>query len=301
MKHRPGFKGIISDLGGPTANMFHMKCNSEAANKICRRVSCLHPVRCKHYGTNHKPYIKLLRQVRSLPGIRHVFINSGIRYDLAALDAEFVEELATHHVQGQLSVAPEHASTEALHYMKKPEISHFTDFMERFKAANKAAGKDQYLVPYFQCAHPGTGPEQCIELALYMKEHQLRPRQVQMFMPTPATIATSMYVTGKDPYTKRRVPLARGGKERSRQRALLFYWKREEWPHVREALRTWGRPDLIGKHPRCLVPPGQAHGAWTRRKKGPDAVRFDTHMGMKVERATRQEQEEENWESIVRG
>ena len=300
MTQRKGFNGIISDLGGPTANMFHMHCTSEAAHKVCRRVSCLHPVRCKHYGTDHKPYIRLLRKVRNLPGIRHVFVNSGIRYDLAALDNEFVEELATHHVQGQLSVAPEHASGDALQYMKKPDISHFTDFMRRFKEANKAAGKDQYMVPYFQCAHPGTGPNECIELALYMKAHKLRPRQVQMFMPTPATIATAMYVTGQEPYSKRRVSIARGGRERSRQRALLFYWKREEWPHVREALREWGRTDLIGKGPHHLVPPGPTYGAWTRRNKGAASLRYDTHMGMKIERASRQEQAEENWEAIVR-
>ena len=219
-----------------------MKCTSEAANKVCRRVSCQHPVRCKHYGTDHKPYLKLLRKARKLPGIRKVFVNSGIRYDLASLDSEFVEELATHHVQGQLSVAPEHASPAALKAMKKPAIEHFTAFMERFKKANKRAGKDQYLVPYFQCAHPGIGPQETIELALYMKREGLRPRQVQMFMPTPATLATAAYVSGRDPYTKQEVFVARGRQERSRQRALLFYWKREEWPMVREALRAWGAP-----------------------------------------------------------
>jgi len=300
LKDRPGFNGIVSDLGGPTANMFHMKCNSEAANKVCRRVSCLHPVRCKHYGTDHKPYIRLLRKARALPGIRKVFVNSGIRYDLASLDNEFVEELAAHHVQGQLSVAPEHAAGGALHQMRKPDIKYFTAFMERFQKATEKAGKEQYLVPYFQCAHPGVGPEETIALALYMKEHALRPRQVQMFMPTPATIATATFVSGVDPYTKKRVFVARGGRERSRQRALLFYWKQEEWPHVREALQSWGREDLIGTSKQHLVTPGPAYGAWRNyRKKGQSRVRYDTHMGMKVERAPRQEEQEENWESIV--
>jgi uncharacterized radical SAM protein YgiQ len=301
LKDRPGFNGIISDLGGPTANMFHMRCTSEAANAVCRRVSCLHPVRCKHYGTDHKPYIDLLRSVREQPHVRRVYVNSGIRYDLASLDNEFVEELTLHHVQGQLSVAPEHAGTGALSMMKKPEIKYFTGFMERFKAANEKAGKKQFLVPYFQCAHPGTGPEETIALALYMKEHALRPRQVQMFMPTPATLATAMFRSGKDPYTKKPVYVARGGRERSRQRALLFYWKKEEWPHVREALRAWGRTDLIGRHPGALVPPGPAFGAWDKRAKtAPDArVRYDTHMGLKVERASKREESEENWESIV--
>ncbi len=299
MSQRPDFNGIVSDLGGPTANMFHMNCQDERANSMCRRVSCLHPKRCKHYGTDHKPYIKLLREVRELPGIKRVFVNSGIRYDLASLDSEFVEELAAHHTPGQLSVAPEHASPDALSMMKKPAINYFSDFMARFQAANAAAGKEQFLVPYFQCAHPGTGPEACVELALYMKEHGLRPRQVQMFMPTPSTLATAMYVSGHDPYTKKPVFVAKGDRERSRQRALLFYWKREEWPYVREALLAWGRADLIGTHPSCLVPPGPAFGAWTRRTKSKGKVRYDTHMGMKVERASAQEQREESWEAIA--
>lgn len=298
LKHRPGFKGIVSDLGGPTANMFHMKCNDERANQLCRRVSCLHPVRCKHYGTDHKPYLRLLRKARNLPGIRRVYVNSGIRYDLAALDGEFVEELARHHVQGQLSVAPEHAADNALMAMKKPGIGYFTQFMERFKKANEDAGKKQYLVPYFQCAHPGVGPNETIELALYMKLHGLRPRQVQMFMPTPATLATAMYHSGLDPMTRKPVHVARGKLERSRQRALLFYWKREEWPHVREALHKWGRPDLIGTHPGALVPPGPAFASGARGSKAP-RVRYDTHMGLKVERATAAEEQEENWEAVV--
>ena len=300
MGNRPGFNGIISDLGGPTANMFHMRCTSDAANKVCRRVSCLHPVRCKHYGTDHKPYINLLRKVRSLPGIRRVYVNSGIRYDLAALDNEFVEELAAHHVQGQLSVAPEHASPATLHQMRKPGSEYFLDFMNRFKAATTKAGKQQYMVPYFQCAHPGTGPEETIELAIFMKKHKLRPRQVQMFMPTPGTLSTAMFVSGVDPYTKKEVYVAKGRRDRSRQRALLFYWKKEEAPHVREALMTWGRPDLIGRGPDCLVSPGPVFGGWDlRAQKGKRAIRYDTHMGMKVERASPMEQREEAWEAIA--
>ncbi len=297
MVARPGWKGILSDLGGPTANMFHMACNSEEANKVCRRVSCLHPVRCKHYGTDHKPYIQLLRQARALPGVRRVYVNSGIRYDLASLDNEFVEELARHHVQGQLSVAPEHASDASLAMMKKPAIHYFTDFMTRFKKASAEAGKEQFLVPYFQCAHPGTGPKEAIELALYMKSVGLRPRQAQMFMPTPATLATAMYVSGFDPQTGEALPVARGDRERSRQRALLFYWKKDEAPHIREALLAWGRPDLIGHGPNCLVPNGPAYGAWVR--KAPEELRYDTHTGMKVARASAAEEKEEPWEAVA--
>jgi uncharacterized radical SAM protein YgiQ len=264
MAETKGFNGIVSDLGGPTANMYHMRCLSEKANALCRRVSCLHPKRCTHYGTDHKPYLSLLRKARNLPGIKKVFVNSGIRYDLATEDDSFIEELATHHVQGQLSVAPEHASDKTLALMRKPAIKHFDKFVERFEAANKKNGKEQYLVPYFICGHPGNGPEETIELAIYMQKKKLRPRQVQLFMPTPATLATAMYYTGKDPHTKKPVYVARGAKERSRQRALLFYWKREEWPHVREALNSWGRQDLIGKGAEYLVPPGTAYGAWQK-------------------------------------
>jgi uncharacterized radical SAM protein YgiQ len=300
MRNRPDFKGIVSDLGGPTANMFHMKCMSDAANKVCRRVSCLHPIRCKHYGTDHKPYLNLLREAREIPGVRKVFVNSGIRYDLASLDDEFVEELALHHTPGQLSVAPEHAGVEALKMMRKPAIEYFTTFMERFQKANRDAGKKQYLVPYFQCAHPGVGPEETIQLAIYMKHHKLRPRQVQMFMPTPATISTAIWVSGVDPYTKQPVFVAKDAKERSRQRALLFYWKREEWPHVREALRNWGREDLIGRGNQFLVPPGPAYGAWsTGRRPRRGAIRYDSNMGMRVERASAKEEAEETWEAVA--
>ena len=302
MVEQPGFNGIITDLGGPTANMFHMRCTSDEANAVCRRVSCLHPVRCKHYGTDHKPYIQLLRDLRQTPGVRKVFVNSGIRYDLAALDDEFVEELALHHTQGQLSVAPEHASGRALHQMRKPASGYFTAFMQRFMKANEDAGKKQFLVPYFQCAHPGTGPAECIELAIYMKTQGLRPRQVQMFMPTPATLATAMYVSGVDPHTKEPLPVARGLKERSRQRALLFYWKKEEWPHVREALTAWGRADLIGHGPQALVPPGPAWGSWTKPNAG--SLRYNTHtadgaMGAQIERASPEEEAEQAWEAVA--
>ena len=289
-----GFNGVISDLGGPTANMFHMRCMSEEANKVCRRVSCLHPVRCKHYGTDHQPYKELLREVRTLPGIKRVFVNSGLRYDLAALDTDFVEEIATHHVSGTLTTAPEHISERSLHYMRKPSITHFARFMERFRAASADAGKKQLIVPYFQCAHPGTGPTEAIELAQYMKRNGLVCRQVQVFMPTPGTISTAMYVSGHDPYTKQPVYVARGHKERARQRSLMFYWKREEWPAIREALIAWNRRDLIGHGPECLVPPGPAQGSWVRG--GRPVEPMVGAMGMKVERATREELAEERWE-----
>jgi uncharacterized radical SAM protein YgiQ len=296
MVGQKGFHGVVSDLGGPTANMFHMACTSEAANKVCRRVSCLHPVRCKHYGTDHKPYVDLLREVRALPGVKRVFVNSGIRYDLAADAPGFVEEIAAHHVSGSLTTAPEHVSSKALHHMRKPEITHFADFMKRFRAASELNGKKQFIVPYFQCAHPGTGPDEAIELAMYMKRNGLQCRQVQLFMPTPGTLSTAMYVSGVDPHTGEPVPVARGHKERARQRSLMFWWKREEWPAIREALVAWRRQELIGNGPDCLVPPGPARGGWVRgARPGEPTVGA---MGMRVERASREELDEERWEGV---
>jgi len=293
---QPSFNGVISDLGGPTANMFHMRCTSEAANQVCRRVSCLHPTRCKHYGTDHQPFKQLLQDVRETKGVKRVFVNSGLRYDLATLDDDFIEEIAKNHVSGSLTTAPEHVSIRTLHAMRKPEVTHFQEFVRRFKQASADVGKKQLIVPYFQCAHPGCGPEDAIELALYMKKHALQCRQVQTFMPTPGTISTAMYVSGVDPYSKTPMHVARGHKERSRQRSLLFYWKREEWPAIREALIAWGRSDLIGHSPESLVPPGPARGGWIRHSRGPEPVVGS--MGMKVERASKQDIDEERWEGL---
>jgi uncharacterized radical SAM protein YgiQ len=295
LTQQPGFNGVLSDLGGPTANMFHMRCTSDAANAVCRRVSCLHPVRCKHYGTDHEPYKRLLREVREMPKIKRVFVNSGLRYDLAALDGDFVEEIAKHHVSGSLTTAPEHVSGRTLGFMRKPEVTHFQDFVTRFKAASEQAGKKQFIVPYFQCAHPGCGPDDAIELALYMKKNGLICRQVQTFMPTPGTISTAMWVSGVDPYTKQPVYVARGHKERSRQRALMFFWKREEHPAIREALLSWGRGDLIGSGPDALVPPGPVKGAWQHAYREPTVGA----MGAQVERASAQEVSEERWEGLA--
>jgi uncharacterized radical SAM protein YgiQ len=268
---------------------------SEAANKVCRRISCLHPTRCKHYGTDQKPYIALLRKVRTLPGVLRVFVNSGLRYDLAALDEEIVEEIATHHVSGTLTTAPEHTAPRVLAAMRKPEITHFHDFLERFHRASRDASKKQFIVPYFQCAHPGCGPEESIELALYLKREGLVCRQVQTFMPTPGTISTAMYVSGVDPYSKKPIHVAKGHKERARQRSMLFWWKKEEHPAIREALTAWNRTDLIGRGPEHLVPPGPVQGSWVRHKPEPVVGA----MGMKVERATAAELDEERWEGVA--
>lgn len=259
MSDRPGFKGVITDVGGPTANMFRMGCSSPEAARRCRRRSCLVPRRCPHYRVDHAPYLDLLGRLRHADGVRHVYVNSGIRHDLAADDPRFIEALARHHVQGQLSVAPEHAAAASLAAMGKPPVETFTRFVEAWSDANDRVGKRQFLVPYFLCGHPGVGAAETVELALYMQAHDLRPRQVQLYLPTPSTPSTAAWVSGIDPWTHRPVGVARSDTERSRQRAMLFYWKREGWPQVREALIAWGRDDLIGRGASKLVPPGPAY------------------------------------------
>jgi uncharacterized radical SAM protein YgiQ len=250
-----GFKGTVSDVGGPTANMYKMRCVDEAIERACRRLSCIHPKVCDNLGTDHQPLIQLLRRVRQVPGVRNVFVASGVRYDLAERSPEFVRELALHHTGGQLSVAPEHTSPEVLGKMRKPSIEHYERFSELFCKASHDAGKDQYLVPYFIVGHPGSTLQDTLELALYLKKHGLRPRQVQEFIPTPMAVATCMYHTGLDPLTGEPLYVARDLREKRMMKALLFYWDQESWPLAREALHKIGRSDRIGRGPECLVPP----------------------------------------------
>lgn len=254
-----GFNGIITDVGGPSANMYRMGCSSPAAAKLCKRRSCIVPTRCKHYKVDHSPLMSLLNEIRHAPAVKKVFINSGIRHDLAVDDPLFIETLARHHVQGQLSVAPEHAALESLVAMGKPAVESFTRFIELFRETNARIGKQQFMVPYFLCGHPGVGPEETVELALYMKAQDLRPRQVQLFLPTPSTPSTAAWHSGVDVWSGKKVYVAKTDRERERQRAMLFYWKREAWPAVREALTAWGRTDLIGQGASKLVPPGPAY------------------------------------------
>ncbi|MBK7949045.1 MAG: YgiQ family radical SAM protein [Deltaproteobacteria bacterium] len=253
----PDFKGTISDLGGPTANMYRMACTKPEVEKTCRRLSCVHPKICKLLGTDHRPTIDLMRRARAVPGVARVHIASGIRMDLAADEPEYLDELARHHVGGHLKVAPEHVSDRVLALMKKPERGSFEIFAERFAAASKRAGKEQYLVPYFIASHPGSGVEDMIELALYLKRHGYRPRQVQDFIPAPMDIATCMYWTGLDPFTLEPVESARRLTDRQVQRALLQFFAPENWKTVRDALVRAGREDLIGDGPDCLIPPRQ--------------------------------------------
>jgi uncharacterized radical SAM protein YgiQ len=271
---RPDFKGSISDLGGPTANMYRMRCSKPEVERVCRRLSCVHPKVCKLLGTDHAPTLDLMRRARNVPGVKRVLIASGIRMDLAANEPEYLEDLAAHHVGGHLKVAPEHVSERVLKMMKKPGRKGFEIFAERFEQASKRAGKEQYLVPYFIASHPGSGVEDMIELAIFLKERGYRPRQVQDFIPAPMDLATCMYWTGFDALTMKKVDTAKRLKDRNVQRALLQFFAPENWSTVRDALRQSGREDLIGEGPNCLIsarPPRR--GFRDERSKDPSGRR----------------------------
>jgi uncharacterized radical SAM protein YgiQ len=259
-----GFHGVLSDLGGPTANMYKMACKDEKTESACRRLSCVHPGICENLVTDHAPLVQLMKRVRTEPGIKKVFIASGVRYDLAERSPEFIRDLAQHHTGGQLSVAPEHNDDGVLDKMKKPSIKSYERFAEAFCQASEAAGKEQYLVPYFITGHPGSTLKDTIELALYLKARGMRPRQVQDFIPTPMAMATTMFYTGIDPLTMQPVYTATDLREKRMMKALLFYWDETHWSLAREALFKAKRADLIGKGPRCLVP----HGARVQERAG---------------------------------
>jgi len=248
------FRGTITDVGGPTANMYKMTCKDDATEHACRRLSCVHPGICENLVTDHGPLIGLLRSVREEKGVKHAFVASGVRYDLAARSPEFVRDLARYHTGGQVSVAPEHSNPQVLDKMKKPPIEHYERFAQAFCQASEDAGKEQFLVPYFITAHPGSTLNDTIELALYLKGKGMRPRQVQDFIPTPMAIATAMFYTGIDPLTMQPVPVVRDLREKKLMKALLYWWDPEQQPLAREALHKAGRADLIGNAASCLVP-----------------------------------------------
>jgi uncharacterized radical SAM protein YgiQ len=241
--------------------MYQMKCRSEDIERSCRRTSCVHPGVCENLVTDHAPLVSLLRKVRAEKGVKKVFIASGVRYDLAERSPEFVKELAAHHTGGQLSVAPEHVDEDVLERMKKPGKESYERFASMFACASEDAGKDQHLVPYYISGHPGSTLDSMIALALYLKKRGIRPRQVQDFIPTPMSMATSMFVTGLDPFTREPVYTAKTMKEKRMQKALLLYWDPEHHELAREALALAGRRDLIGSGPACLVPPARGKGS----------------------------------------
>ncbi|MDK9715089.1 MAG: YgiQ family radical SAM protein [Sulfuritalea sp.] len=264
----PGFTGVISDLGGPTANMYRMACRSPAIESSCRRLSCVFPGICENLGTDHAPLISVYRKARALPGIKKILISSGLRYDLAVRSPEYVKELVTHHVGGYLKIAPEHTQEGPLSKMMKPGMSSYERFKQMFDKFSKEAGKEQYLIPYFIAAHPGTTDEDMLELALWLKKNGFRLDQVQTFLPTPLAIATAMWHTEKNPLRKvtadsESVAVVRGGRQRKLQKAFLRYHDPANWPLLREALKAMGRSDLIGPGKRHLIPAWQPAGTAT--------------------------------------
>ena len=269
LSRMPGFGGTITDVGGPTANMYKMRCKDDETESACRRLSCVHPGICDNLVTDHAPLVDLLRRVREVPGVDRAYVASGVRYDLAARSPEFIRELALHHTGGQLSVAPEHNDPRVLDKMKKPPVEHYERFAQAFCRASEQAGKEQYLVPYFITAHPGSTLKDTIELALWLKRRDMRPRQVQDFIPTPMAIATAMYFTGIDPLTGEPVPVVRDLREKRMMKALLYWWDESQHALAREALQRAGRADLIGRAPGCLVPPGRGDRTPTPRRAAP--------------------------------
>ena len=264
----PEFKGTISDLGGPTANMYRMRCSDPAVEAICRRPSCVHPTVCKLLDTDHGPTLELMRSARATPGVKRVNIASGIRMDLAREHPEYLDELAAHHVGGHLKVAPEHVSERVLRLMKKPPHHTFDEFAERFEKASRGAGKQQYLVPYFISGHPGSGVEEMIELAQFLKQRGYRPLQVQEFIPAPMDVATCMFHAGIDPMTMKPVDTAKRLGDRRVQRALMQFFKPESYFLARKALLRAGRGDLIGDGPECLIPSTPPRAAIESRRSG---------------------------------
>jgi uncharacterized radical SAM protein YgiQ len=258
----PDFKGQVSDLGGPTANLYGMGCSKPEVEAICRRQSCLHPTICKLLEHNHRRLLDLMRRSRRLPLVKQVAIASGVRMDLAGKDQRYLDELARHHVGGHLKVAPEHVSDKVLAVMKKPSQQTFEVFVAGFERASKKAGKEQYLVPYFIAGHPGSGVKEMIELAVFLKQKGYRPRQVQDFIPAPMDVATCIYYTGLDPHSMKPVWSARRQRDRQVQRVLLQYFKPESWHQVHKILVDAGRADLIGDRPDCLIPAKPPKGAW---------------------------------------
>lgn len=257
-----GFTGTISDLGGPTANMYRLACKDKKIEESCRRLSCVYPSICTNLGTDHSKLISIYRKARAIPGVKKILISSGLRYDLAVRSPEYVKELVTHHVGGLLKIAPEHTEADTLSKMMKPGIGSYDEFKQMFEKYSREANKEQYLIPYFIAAHPGSTDEDMVNLAIWLKKNDFKLDQVQTFMPTPMALATTMYHTRKNPLKKvtadsEVVETARSGKIRKLHKALLRYHAPENWEIIHEALVRMGRRDLIGSSPRHLIPPRQ--------------------------------------------
>ena len=289
----PGFTGVISDLGGPTANMYRIACKSSEIEQSCRKLSCVYPDICPNLNTDHSSLIGLYRKARELPGIKKVLIASGVRYDLAVRDPAYVRELVTHHVGGYLKIAPEHTESGPLAKMMKPGMGAYDQFKVLFEKYSKEAGKEQYLIPYFIAAHPGTTDEDMLNLALWLKKNGFRADQVQAFLPSPMALATAMYHSGRNPLKGihrdrgEQVISAKGLKQRRLHKAFLRYHDAENWPLLRDALKQMGRSELIGNGKRHLIPTwqptgtglGGGEGTRAGRKHGPQTV-LTQHTGL---------------------
>ena len=280
----PSFTGHITDLGGPTANMYRLACKDSATEASCRRLSCVFPGICKNLNTDHGPLIQLYQRARAVRGIKKITIGSGLRYDLAVRSPEYVKELVTHHVGGYLKIAPEHTEASPLSKMMKPGIGTYDQFKALFEKFSKAAGKEQYLIPYFIAAHPGTTDEDMLNLALWLKRNGFRADQVQAFLPSPMALATTMYHSGKNPLHRigrdsEAVFVPRNMRQRKLHKAFLRYHDANNWPMLREALKKMGRSDLIGNGKHHLIPTWQPLGssdATGNGRRAPTSAKFLT-------------------------
>lgn len=267
----PDFKGYIHDVGGPTANFRQKACRKQLKDGACSDRQCLYPKPCKNLVVDHSDYLSLLRKLRNLEGVKKVFIRSGIRYDylMHDKDGRFFNELCEHHISGQLKVAPEHIAPAVLEQMGKPDKKTYLDFKKKYKSINEKLGKEQYLVPYFMSSHPGSDLEAAVELAVFIRNHEHRPEQVQDFYPTPGTLSTCIYYTGLDPRTMKPVYVTKSPHEKAMQRALIQFRNPKNYKLVYEALQKTGRKDLIGYNRRCLIkPPSGKRKAKTTNPRG---------------------------------
>lgn len=291
LTYEPDFKGYIHDVGGPTANFRHPSCEKQLTKGVCPNKQCLFPKPCKNLVADHKDYIQLLRKLRDLPGVKKVFIRSGIRFDyvLADPDDSFLRELCEHHVSGQLKVAPEHISKKVLDKLGKPSPEVYKKFVERYNRMNEKLGKKQYLVPYLMSSHPGATLTEAVELAEYLRDIHYMPEQVQDFYPTPSTISTCMYYTGLDPRDMTPVYTATNPHEKAMQRALMQYRNPKNYDLVKEALERAGRTDLIGFGPQCLIRPKSAGGSTPQgdRKYGTGGRGFCAERAKSAERSAK--------------
>lgn len=305
MINMDGFKGYIHDVGGPTANFRHLACDKQAVFGACKGRTCAAPEPCENLNTNHDDYIALLRKLRKLKGVKKVFVRSGLRYDyvLADNNKAFVKELCQYHVSGQLKVAPEHVSKRVTTMMGKAEKEEFLTFKKWFEEANRELGKKQYLVPYFMSSHPGCTLEDAIELAEFLRDQHMYPEQVQDFIPTPGSLSTCMYYTGINPLDGKPVYVAKKGRDKAKQRALMQYKNIENYDLVKEALIEANRRDLIGFGPECLIPPrpigqgkmqnqgrkksGQSRGGQSRYARSGSPSQVNKTKGERKRRFTR--------------